>query len=114
MTGFGDFAGRSKYSGQPPDFLVRFYENLPLDDQENDLKCAEIDGIIQAIHAYEQITGAHISSIEQAREVLGGSQGLTALVRKENTRHADEHGMPKAPCKSCQPLLDAVGITSWK
>ena len=71
-------------------------------------KCAEIDAINTALHAYELRTGTKIRTLEDIRAVLKGSRIQTAEVRGLDS--ISRHGAPKTPCPLCDPLLKHFGV----
>jgi YwqJ-like deaminase len=105
QTGNGAFNGRSGYSGGMHPVVQQLVDANP---GRFNGACAECDAVSQALRAAEARTGQAITTVEQARQALAGSSLQTARVRGPNST---AHGTPIPPCETCQPLLDALGIT---
>lgn len=74
----GQFLGRSKFSGEMHP-VVKQLVNENLGKFEG--RWAEIDAVSQALTAYTKQTGRAVTTIEEAREVLGGSSPIASRSR---------------------------------
>jgi hypothetical protein len=105
-------AGRSVSRNPIHEVITDYYADRPA--HPNNLQCAEIDAISQALRAHEAATGTRITTLEQARAVLQGSRIQTASVRRatgSNPARLAEHGRPVPPCPNgCDLLLRDLGI----
>jgi len=103
-TAAGSFGGRAGYSGGMHPVVQELVNANP---GKFSRACAECDALSQALRAAEAPTGQPITTVQQAQQTLSGSSIRTARVRGPSSPN---HGTPLAPCDSCQPLLDALGI----
>jgi hypothetical protein len=73
-------------------------------------RCAEVSLISDRLHELGRTQD--ISSLDDARRALSGSKIYTVAIGEQfdNAGNRVEHGSYLEPCRSCGPVLDALGV----